>query len=50
MADRKLFCKDCTQQFIFSEGEQRFFADKGITEDPVRCPACRLKKRSALQG
>lgn len=45
MADRTLLCKDCGNEFVFSEGEQKFFLDKGITEDPIRCPECRRAKK-----
>jgi hypothetical protein len=33
-------CKGCSQHFTFTEGEKKFFADKGLTT-PVRCKACR---------
>jgi len=39
--DRSLICRDCAQPFLFSSGEQQFFATKGLTNDPQRCPACR---------
>lgn len=45
MADRTLLCKDCGNEFIFSEGEQKFFLDKGVTDDPIRCPECRKIKK-----
>ncbi|MFN8519388.1 MAG: CxxC-x17-CxxC domain-containing protein [Chloroflexota bacterium] len=46
--DRTLTCSDCSQQFVFSESEQQFYADKGFTE-PRRCPSCRAA-RKAQQG
>ena len=39
--DRSLTCRDCTEEFGFSAGEQAFFASKGLTNDPQRCPSCR---------
>lgn len=45
--DREIECKDCGAGFTFTEGEQRFYAEKGFENDPVRCPDCRsAKKRS----
>jgi hypothetical protein len=45
MADRTLVCKDCGQEFTFTEGEQEFFKEKGFNNDPVRCPACRKTRK-----
>src|SRR4029453_11298129 len=39
--DRSLTCRDCAEEFSFSAGEQAFFASKGLTNDPQRCPWCR---------
>ena len=39
--DRSLTCRDCSQAFAFTAGEQDFFATKGLTNDPQRCPDCR---------
>lgn len=44
MADRQLICKDCRNNFVFTERDQQFFQDKGFS-DPVRCYDCRRKKR-----
>jgi CxxC-x17-CxxC domain-containing protein len=36
---------------VFSSGEQAFFASKGLTNDPQRCPSCRAAaKRSRSAG
>jgi CxxC-x17-CxxC domain-containing protein len=43
--DRNLQCKECGGSFVFTAGEQSFYAQKGFENDPVRCPECR-KKRS----
>ena len=48
MADKELICRDCKNPFVFSEGEQSFFAQKGFS-DPGRCPTCRQKNRK-MQG
>lgn len=44
--DKKIICKDCGQEFIFTVGEQEFFEEKGFTNEPVRCKECRDKKRN----
>jgi hypothetical protein len=45
--DKKLPCVDCGDYFVFTEGEQRFFASKGLVE-PKRCPGCREKRKLTL--
>ena len=37
-ADKTLACHDCGAEFVFTAGEQEFFAQKGFS-DPTRCPA-----------
>ena len=44
--DRILTCRDCGQEFTFTSGEQEFFASRGLTNAPSRCPACRAARRS----
>ena len=43
--DRLLSCRDCGQEFTFSAGEQEFYASKGLTNVPSRCPSCRAARR-----
>lgn len=43
--DKILTCRDCGQEFVFSASEQEFFAEKGFTNEPGRCPQCRAEKR-----
>ena len=45
--DRSLTCRDCAEEFSFSAGEQAFFASKGLTNDPQRCPSCRAAAKRA---
>jgi len=49
MQDKKIVCKDCGQEFVFTVGEQEFFKEKGLTSDPVRCPKCRKIRRAQKQ-
>lgn len=48
LKDKTITCKDCKTEFVFTVGEQEFYAEKGFTNEPVRCPECR-KKRKALK-
>ena len=48
MSDRTLTCRDCGQEFLFTEGEQQFYAERGYSE-PSRCKSCR-QARKAQQG
>lgn len=43
MPDKTLICKDCSKEFVFTEGEQEFYKEKGLTNEPQRCPDCRTK-------
>lgn len=44
--DKTLQCRDCGNEFLFSAGEQEFFATKGYVNDPRRCPTCRAAYRA----
>jgi len=44
MEDKSLNCKDCGQDFVFTKGEQIFYAEKGFG-DPIRCPQCRKARK-----
>ncbi|MFZ5990020.1 MAG: zinc-ribbon domain-containing protein [Bacillota bacterium] len=45
MPDKTLSCKDCNADFIFTEGEQAFYQEKGFQNEPQRCPACRQARK-----
>ena len=45
--DITLKCKDCGADFVFTAGEQEFYAEKGFTNQPQRCKACRDAKKNA---
>ncbi len=44
--DKTLICCDCGTQFTFSSEDQAYHAQKGYTNEPKRCPACRSARRS----
>ena len=46
LADKELTCVECGAGFIFSVGEQEFFASRGYANDPKRCSACRSARKS----
>ena len=48
--DKTLVCKDCGAEFIFSAGEQEFYAEKGFQNEPIRCKACRNARKSQRNG
>ena len=43
--DKTLVCKDCGAEFVFTAGEQEFYAQKGFENEPQRCPACRKARK-----
>lgn len=47
MEDKTIICKDCGREFVFTVGEQKFYAEKGFTNEPVRCPECRKARKAA---
>mgnify|MGYP002395649427 CR=1 FL=1 len=44
--DKVLTCKDCGREFVFTASEQEFFAEKGFTNEPGRCPECRQARKA----
>jgi CxxC-x17-CxxC domain-containing protein len=45
--DKTLTCRDCGQAFVFTAGEQEFFASRGFTNEPSRCPECRAARKAS---
>lgn len=44
--DKTIVCTDCGTEFTFSAREQEFYAEKGFTNEPKRCKACRDKRKA----
>jgi CxxC-x17-CxxC domain-containing protein len=42
--DRVLRCVDCGIDFVFSSGEQFFYAEKGFRNEPKRCKTCKMRR------
>ncbi|HKS82880.1 MAG TPA: zinc-ribbon domain containing protein [Candidatus Acidoferrales bacterium] len=45
--DKVLKCSDCGSEFVFTAGEQMFFADKGFKNEPKRCKSCKANRGQA---
>lgn len=48
--DKTLTCKECGNEFVFTAGEQEFYAAKGFQNEPQRCKACRDAKKNAAKA
>ncbi|MDR3560144.1 MAG: zinc-ribbon domain containing protein [Negativicutes bacterium] len=48
--DKTLKCKDCGGEFVFTAGEQEFYAEKGFENEPARCRDCRDARRRSRDG
>lgn len=44
--DKTIVCRDCGQEFVFSAGEQQFYATRGLSE-PTRCSGCRAARKAS---
>ena len=45
--DKTLICKECGAEFVFTAGEQEFYASKGFENEPQRCKPCRDARKNA---
>lgn len=43
--DKKLVCKNCGKEFVFTKGEQAFYAERNFVQ-PSHCPSCRKNKKN----
>jgi len=49
-SDIILRCRDCGRDFEFTVGEQEFYASRGLTNQPSRCPECRSARKTQQGG
>lgn len=49
-ADKTLTCRGCGSTFVFTAGEQEFYAEKGFVNEPGRCYGCRQERKAAIQS
>jgi len=45
--DITLTCRDCGREFLFTVGEQEFYASRGLMNQPSRCSECRSIRKNA---
>ena len=48
--DKTLVCQDCGKEFTFTAGEQAFYREKGLDNEPKRCKECRDKRKAAREN
>ena len=48
--DKTLVCNECGQEFVFSAGEQEFYAARGFQNEPKKCKACRAARKDATRA
>ena len=44
--DKTITCADCNADFIHSAEDQARYQERGLTNEPKRCPECRAKRRN----
>ena len=47
--DKTLVCKECGAEFVFTAGEQEFYAERGFQNEPQRCKACRDARKNGAK-
>jgi CxxC-x17-CxxC domain-containing protein len=47
---KNITCIECRKTFVFSPGEQGFFQSRGLSNEPKRCPHCRVLMRMRREG
>ena len=48
--DKVLQCRDCGREFVWTAGEQEFYASRGLVNQPGRCPECRSARKAQMGG
>lgn len=48
--DKTLTCRDCGSEFVFTAGEQEFYATRGFENEPSRCGNCRSARKQQQGG
>jgi len=47
--DRNLVCIECHQPFVWTAGEQQFYAERNFRNEPKRCKTCKANRNSRSQ-
>ncbi len=45
--DKTIVCQQCGAEFVFTAGEQEFYANRGLANEPKRCKSCRDARKAA---
>jgi|ERR1035437_184605 CxxC-x17-CxxC domain-containing protein len=48
--DLSITCIDCSQEFVWTAGEQAFFHQKNLLNPPKRCKECKKAKNRRLEA
>lgn len=43
--DKILICQECGKEFVWTAGEQEFYAERGFANEPKRCKECREARK-----
>jgi CxxC-x17-CxxC domain-containing protein len=46
--DKNLVCVECHQPFVWTAGEQLFYADKNFKNEPKRCKDCKTRRSARV--
>lgn len=44
--DKTIVCGDCHKEFVWTAGEQEWYADNQLTFPPKRCKSCREVRKA----
>lgn len=50
LPDCVIKCIDCAEDFVWTNGEQNFFRDKGLLNPPKRCKCCKQAKNERISA
>lgn len=50
MPDKTIKCRNCGNDFRFTEKDQAYYKEMGFENEPQRCPDCRAAKKAQAQG
>jgi CxxC-x17-CxxC domain-containing protein len=48
--DKSITCVDCGEEFLFTAGEQAFYRERGLPNEPTRCKRCREARKAQREG
>jgi CxxC-x17-CxxC domain-containing protein len=48
--DKTLTCVECQKPFVWTAGEQLFYADRNFKHEPKRCKDCKTKRNARSGG